>query len=408
MRPVGCAVVILPLWLAACGTLAPASEDDLFYVLQPEAISTEAFTAAGFHWLVLEPTRDGGVTGDFTPAEISQIRDDGPCPKTLLAYLSIGEAEDYRDYWDPAWVDEDGNPIPGVAPPWLGPTNPDWPGNYKVRYWYPEWQALIFGTATGPDATPLDRIINQGFDGVYLDIIDAYEFWSGPEGGYELTRMEARARMIDFVEAIAEYARVTRGVPDFLVLPQNAAEIIRDDDEELDADSDRYFAAVSGIGQEDLFYDELTPQPPESVDYVLAQLREYHARGKTVLVTDYVIRPANPTPEANEARVADFYTRCRAEGFVPYAAYRDRSLDEIVTFFTADGWSFSQPAPGCPPAFGDFDGDGDVDIGDFLVLATCWTAPDLAGPPECGPTDADRDADTDLQDAAVFGPAFGQ
>lgn len=325
-----------------------ASGDDLLYVLQPDAVPLVDLAAAPFHWLILEPSIDGSQAGDFAPGEVTQIRSGGPCEKTLLAYLSIGEAESYRDYWDPAWVDANGDPIPGTAPPWLGPQNPDFVGNYKVRYWDPGWQALVFGNPSEPDPTPLDRILDQGFDGVYLDIVDAYEFWSGPDGGSERTRMQARADMIILVETIATYARVTRGHADFLVFPQNAADIIRDDDYGFDTDTERYFAAISGIGQEDLLYDELTPQPQVDVDYVLDQLREFDTRGKFVLVTDYVVRDDNPGPADNNARVSDFYTRCTAEGFIPYAARRDRNLDEIVTFGGA-AWTVEQPTTGCPP-----------------------------------------------------------
>ena len=81
--------------------------------------------------------------------------------------MSIGEAEDYRFYWDTAWESNE--------PEWLEGENPDWPGNYKVQYWEPDWQAIIFG---GPDAY-LDIIIAAGFDGVYLDIIDAFEYFEG-------------------------------------------------------------------------------------------------------------------------------------------------------------------------------------------------------------------------------------
>ena len=49
------------------------------------------------------------------------------CRSMVLAYLSIGEAEDYRGYWDPSWVDASGVPIPGVAPAWLGAENPECP-----------------------------------------------------------------------------------------------------------------------------------------------------------------------------------------------------------------------------------------------------------------------------------------
>jgi cysteinyl-tRNA synthetase len=51
--------------------------------------------------------------------------------------------------------------------------NRQWKGNYKGDYWDPDWQAIILG---GENAY-LDKILAAGFDGVYLDIIDAFEYF---------------------------------------------------------------------------------------------------------------------------------------------------------------------------------------------------------------------------------------
>jgi len=79
--------------------------------------------------------------------------------------MSIGEAEDYRYYWDSTW--RTGNPI------WLDKENSDWSGNYKVRYWEYGWQNIIFGN----DDSYLKKILDAAFDGVYLDIIDGFEYF---------------------------------------------------------------------------------------------------------------------------------------------------------------------------------------------------------------------------------------
>ena len=79
--------------------------------------------------------------------------------RLVLGYLSIGEAEDYRPYWDPSWSTD--------PPPWLGRENPNWPGNYEVFYENPAWRRLI--------EQEIAAIVDAGFDGVYLDRIDAYE-----------------------------------------------------------------------------------------------------------------------------------------------------------------------------------------------------------------------------------------
>ena len=51
--------------------------------------------------------------------------------------------------------------------------NPDWAGNFKVWYWEAEWQSIIYGSMD----SYLGMILDADFDGVYLDIIDAYEYY---------------------------------------------------------------------------------------------------------------------------------------------------------------------------------------------------------------------------------------
>ena len=85
--------------------------------------------------------------------------------RLVIAYMSIGEAEEYRYYWQTEW---ETNP-----PAWLVGENPHWPGNYKVHYWNEDWQDIIFGNSD----SYCKRILDAGFDGVYLDIIDAFEYF---------------------------------------------------------------------------------------------------------------------------------------------------------------------------------------------------------------------------------------
>lgn len=103
---------------------------------------------------------------ELTPAEVASLKTkDNGGSRLVIAYLSIGEAEDYRYYWQADWT--------ASPPSWLAGENPDWPGNYKVRYWNAAWQDIIFGG----NGTYTKKIIDSGFDGVYLDIIDAFEYF---------------------------------------------------------------------------------------------------------------------------------------------------------------------------------------------------------------------------------------
>lgn len=88
--------------------------------------------------------------------------------RLVVAYMSIGQAEDYRYYWQSSWKT---NP-----PSWLGRVDPDWPRNYWVQYWDPNWQQIIYGN----DQSYTKKIIDAGFDGVYLDIVDGFEHFENP------------------------------------------------------------------------------------------------------------------------------------------------------------------------------------------------------------------------------------
>jgi cysteinyl-tRNA synthetase, unknown class len=91
--------------------------------------------------------------------------------RLVLAYLSIGEAEEYRYYWKPEWKRN--------GPSFLELENPEWKGNYKVKYWTDEWKEIICGRPDGRgfSGSYLKKIIDAGFDGVYMDVLDsAYYF----------------------------------------------------------------------------------------------------------------------------------------------------------------------------------------------------------------------------------------
>lgn len=268
---------------------APAWENVKAFLYQLQGLDIDKVGASKFDLVITDFSRDGTEAGRWTAKDVDAMR---KTPKLVLAYLSIGEAETYRWYWKNKWdADGDGRPDKG-APDWLGPVNPDWPGNHKVRYWDPKWQQIVFAY--------LDKILEAGFDGAYLDIIDGYEFW-GPEGNGE--RKTAGRDMVDFVKAIAERARKKK--PGFGVFPQNGDALARHDD---------YVKAVTGIGREDLFYDGNKRQPARETKAGIANLDVFRKAGKLVLVTDYVTR-------ARE--IDDFYRRAKKRGFVPYATVRE-------------------------------------------------------------------------------------
>jgi cysteinyl-tRNA synthetase len=320
--------------------------NDWLYVLQhPEDAMPEDLASTDFDLVVMDYSAEGTVDTEFSKSQIEAIQATG---KVVLCYFSIGEAESQRFYWDDAWTN--GTILTPQAPNWLGPSNPNYPNNFKVRYWDPAWQAILFGTPDGPSKSYLDRILDQGFDGIYLDIIDAFEFWSDEIP--ERSREQARQDMVALVNSLAEYARGTRGATDFLVFPQNGPALIVNDDEELDLLGTQFLAIVDGIGAEDTFYDEINPQPSEEVDYVTSLLDQFRSGAnntRLVLAVDYVWDTNNPSSQSNIQRYNDFVQKCLARSYTPYAAIRDRELQSILTVAPAGGILIPQPRPNAEP-----------------------------------------------------------
>ncbi len=283
-------------------------------------LSPAALAALDFDLIVTDFSRDGSEAGKFTATEVATIKADA----VAVSYISIGEASEFRSFWNSAWT------ATGLAtgantattPDWLGPTNPDWPESRKVRYWDEGWQNIIFNDAkTGW----LDQIVDQGFDAAYLDIVDAYYFWAAEAtaaqrlAGDPLNETDAANRMIDFIVAMTAHARLIN--PDFFVILQNGAFII---DSLADADPTRKAAlldAVGAIAVEDVYLrnganaENNGFRPDETVISILQ--RDFIANGKPVFSVDYVNKLAP---------MGQFLQATTGDGFIPTVA-ANRDLD---------------------------------------------------------------------------------
>lgn len=142
---------------------------NFLYLINSELYETkEQFLTAiqntNYDLILIDLFFDG--TEELTSDDITSLKTKANGGTRLaIAYMSIGEAEDYRYYWQESWTQD--------PPDWLEEENPDWEGNYKVQYWDNDWQDIIFGN----DDSYLKKILDAGFDGVYLDIIDAFEYF---------------------------------------------------------------------------------------------------------------------------------------------------------------------------------------------------------------------------------------
>jgi cysteinyl-tRNA synthetase len=249
----------------------------VYWLQEPDLVELSHSNANIF---VIDYSHDGTEEGAFTPADLQTLQTNGAGTRTVLAYMSIGEAEDYRFYWQEGW--KQGNPL------WLDEVNPDWAGNFKVRYWDQDWQRVIFGSPM----SYVDKLLEAGFDGAYLDIIDAYAHYA------DQGRQSAESEMVEFVRALSAYAKGKD--PDFLIIPQNAPE--------LGAHAS-YLEAVDGVAQEGLHYgydNEGEATDPSVTSEIDAYLKRFLDAGKLVLVVDYASSPENVSDAYSLSRAKDY------------------------------------------------------------------------------------------------------
>lgn len=270
------------------------------YQLQNLNITRAA--ASPFDLLVIDYATDGDDASALKPAEIARLQKKADGSRRLvLAYLSIGEAESYRSYWKKDWKRQ--------RPDWLLSENPEWEENYAVCFWDPGWQANLCGSA---DAY-LDRILRQGFDGIYLDKCDVGEDLKRREKQAARSRPDLDADMAALVERLAAYARAKR--PGFLVVMQNAEPLL---------ERPALRATIDAVAKEELLYGLDAPEKGNSRDEISwsqERLELMRRDGKPVFVVEYL---------NDRAKIAKAGTQLRELGYVPYISDKSRELDKLV------------------------------------------------------------------------------
>lgn len=151
---------------------------NFLYLLNPEMFKSRenylsTLAATNFDLLLIDPfVFEFSAGTQLTAKEVASLKTKANGgTRLVIAYMSIGEAEDFRHYWDPLWDDD--------PPAWIEEENSNFPGDFKVQYWVKEWQDIIFGQKD----SFLTLLLDADFDGTYLDLIDAFEFFedSGPD-----------------------------------------------------------------------------------------------------------------------------------------------------------------------------------------------------------------------------------
>ena len=301
-----------------------------FYILDfnIESSVVRKISASAYDMVVVEPIFTERENTDFQVAEMVRRLKGKQGKRLVIAYIDIGEAEEWRTYWKRGWRIG--------SPKWIVANDPDgWEGNFPVAYWHPEWRKIWLG-----ENGYIQAIVDAGFDGIYLDWIEAYSD-ENVIAAAKRDKVEPRQEMIRWVRDLANRAR--RDSDDFLVIAQNAAELAENPD---------YVSIIDAIAQEQVWFDggadndpagdcplpatqadiesrlylnSLTQKCrnqhnryPESTlhtssDEYISQLKSAREKGLQIFTVDYALKEKN---------IRKVYDNSRNLGFIPYAAER--------------------------------------------------------------------------------------
>lgn len=84
--------------------------------------------------------------------------------RLVVSYMNVGSAEKYRYYWKKGWGQH--------HPLWIKRKYEGYPDEFWVKFWKKQWQEIIYGN----DDSYTKKLIDAGFDGAYLDNVEAYYF----------------------------------------------------------------------------------------------------------------------------------------------------------------------------------------------------------------------------------------
>ena len=258
------------------------------WTYQLQKVDTQDLIESDYDLVVLDYADENLIPWDRSVIERIKKRGPGKAPRVVLAYISVGEAESYRPYWRSEWSKK--------RPDWLGKRNPHWRENYHVKYWDKAWRELLLGFGGY-----IDRVLEQGFDGVYLDRIDSYTVW-GPHGRGAKHADKNAPSMVEFVTAIAHHIRRVRRHADAVIVGQNAPGLVA---------VPGYLKLIDAVALEDILFYAGRRRAKRYTRFILDLLQPLQAAGKPVLAVDYL---------SNFRKRTKFARLAREAGLIPFGA----------------------------------------------------------------------------------------
>ena len=210
----------------------------------------------------------------------------------LFGYLSLGEADQARDYY----------PAIAAAGLLLG-ANPDWPGARYVDLRKPAWTAQILDHL-------IPALLNEGFEGLFLDTLDDAGFLEHADPVRNHGMVAAAAALVRAIHA--RYPTV----PLMLNRAYDVGALV--------ADALNAVLAESLLTTHDFKTRRYLMRTPNDLNWGLTKLAELRRLNPKIQI--YTLDYWDP---ADRAGVTRLYEQERKAGFIPYVATID--LQRIVT-----------------------------------------------------------------------------
>ncbi|GAB4013027.1 MAG: endo alpha-1,4 polygalactosaminidase [Bdellovibrio sp.] len=229
---------------------------------------------------VIDYSLDGTESRRFRKDQLEILKKNN---NVILSYLSVGEANSFRYYFEK---------LPKSV---LAGANKDW-GSIKVKFWEKEWQDMLLETSSRWGKSYLERILESGFDGVYLDIVDGFE-------NFPKERKLRAQNMADLIIGLSQKAKKVN--PNFKIFIQNGIHIIS-----LLDDKQRFLNAIDGAAIESLFFlgkkDVDNSYNPQTILFPI--IEELKLANKKILAVEYL---------TDETKIKQFFDEAKQMNLLP-------------------------------------------------------------------------------------------
>lgn len=240
---------------------------------------------------IIDYSSDGTDKKAFTKTQIDNLRNSG---KTILAYLNVGAAENWRYYWKKLDKGIILSPLQG------------WQGEYYVKYWYDSWISIV--------KEYLGKIVNAGFDGVMFDWVNTYMS--------QTLQIDTKKSQRDLKYAMADTLRKVMST-----YPNLKYAFVNGDD--LLVEFPDLIKYVRYVVVESVFFSNLKSKVgTQEFENRIKTLTTLTQQNVIVLSVEYIDN-GNPLDKENASRIKDYIRMCKGYGFLYYIAKSNQKLDTI-------------------------------------------------------------------------------